>query len=85
MESKSLVMPSNYSLLAENELVYVDGGELSEFQVKLLLGTASVVIASFQLLPNVWGYVFKPITTPIVDAFTGFKDSIVGAIKSIFG
>lgn len=84
MENQTLHMPANYALVDSNEMVYLDGGELSELQVKLLLGTASVLIASINLIPNVFAYILSPILTPIGDAFTDLTKPIVDSIKNIF-
>lgn len=84
MEKNALHFPAQYSVVGVDELVYLDGGELSEVQTKLLLGTVSVVITSFMLIPNVIGFVLDPIFKPITDAFDGMVDSVVDSIKNIF-
>lgn len=84
MENKTMMMPANYSILSQDELIYTDGGELSERQVKVLLGTLSVLIASIQLVPNVYAFIFDPITAPIVDAVNSATNSLVTKIKNFF-
>lgn len=84
MEKNTLHFPAQYAVVEADELVYLDGGELSEIQTKLLLGTVSAVITSFMLIPNVIGFIFEPIFSPITDAFDSMVDSIVDSIKNIF-
>lgn len=84
MEKNMLHMPVNYSLIEADELVYLDGGELSEVQTKLLLGSISAVIASVMLVPNVFAYVLSPVLNPINDALESLTKSIVDSIKNIF-
>lgn len=79
-----LLMPANYALVEEDELTYLDGGELSEVQVKLLLGSASVLIASVMLLPDVFAYMLSPILSPITNQVEKITTSITDSIKNIF-
>lgn len=84
MEHTMLHMPASYALVEAEELTYLDGGELSELQTKLLIGGITAVITSVMLVPNVFAYMFSPILTPINNAIEGFTTKIVDSIKNIF-
>lgn len=77
-------MPASYTLVADDELTYLDGGELSELQVKLLLGSTSFLITSILLVPDVFVYMLSPILKPITDQVTKVTTSITDYIKDIF-
>lgn len=81
---QDLLMPACYALVAEDELTYLDGGELSERQVKLLLGSASVLIASIMLVPEVFAYMLSPILSPITNQIDKITASISNKIGSLF-
>lgn len=80
-----LLMPANYAFIAEDELSYLDGGELSERQVKFLLGSASAVITAIMLVPDVFTFMLSPILKPVTDQInkvtTGITDKITGLFK----
>lgn len=84
MENKNLLMPANYAVVEEDEFVYLTGGELSDWQVKILLGSMSVVISSLLLMPEILDFVFSPILEPISNWLDKTTDSILNGIKNFF-
>lgn len=79
-----LLMPAKYAIVSEDELTYLDGGELSDRQVKILLSTASVLITSIMLVPDVFAYMLSPVLKPITDQVDKVTTSITNSIKNIF-
>lgn len=84
MDTQNLIFPAHYSAVVEDDLVYLDGGKLSDLQAKLLLGSASILVASIMLVPNVFEFMLSPILTPITDAIGDIFSPITGYIKDIF-
>jgi hypothetical protein len=89
MEHPMIQLPAHYVSLDCEELVYLDGGWLSDQQAEVLLWGASALIASISLVPNVYLYIFDPIITPITstidNALNGMLNGVENFFKSIFG
>jgi hypothetical protein len=84
MEQTMLRLPAHFSSLEQDELVYVDGGWLSDQQSEILLWSASALLATVSLMPNVYLYVFNPILSPITSAVESVTDGISSFVSSIF-
>jgi hypothetical protein len=84
MEQTMIRLPAHFSALEQDELVYVEGGQLSDQQAEVLLWSASVLFATVSLMPNVYLYVFSPILSPITSAVSNVTDGISSFFTSIF-
>lgn len=84
MERNALHLPAHYAIIETDELTYLDGGELSELQAKVLLGSISAILTSIVLIPNVFSYALSPILDPISNKIEDITKSIVNSIKNLF-
>jgi hypothetical protein len=84
MERSMLQLPAHFSSLESEELVYMDGGRLSDTQANVLLWTASVLITSVTLMPNVYLYIFAPALSPITSTVESVTNSISSFFSSFF-
>jgi hypothetical protein len=84
MEQTMIRLPAHFSALEQDELVYVEGGRLSDRQAEILLWSASAFLATVTLMPNVYLYAFDPILSPILSAVDEATDSVNSFITSIF-
>jgi hypothetical protein len=69
MEAKLLRMPSSYATITEQELCYLDGGDMTEEQIQVCAAVISVFITSVMLMPNVYQYMLTPVTNAIGSFF----------------
>jgi hypothetical protein len=80
-----LRLPAHFSSLESEELVYVNGGWLSDTQSEILLWSVSVLAASVAMMPNVYLYIFSPVLSPITSVIEDVSDSINTFISNLLG
>jgi hypothetical protein len=84
MEQTMIRLPARFSSLEQDELIYTEGGWLSERQSEILLWTASAFFATVTLMPNVYLYAFNPVLSPITSAVDNVTSGISSTVSSIF-
>jgi hypothetical protein len=85
-----MIMPANYSVIAENELTYVDGGTGFHFYVDYIDDGGEVLATNLVKYIGV-GYLGKVLTTvidpwfqPEADATKGIKGALSDGLKELF-
>jgi hypothetical protein len=84
MEHTMIQLPAHFVPLENDELIYLDGGRLSEAQSEVLLWSVSALLASVTLVPSIYLYIFSPILSPVTTVVQSATDSVESIIASIF-